>query len=63
MSNRLTGTMEGIISALIFSALFFIIAKIIKAIFKKDIDNNGYYYPAAVIIGFLFPRLLVRLLV
>ena len=63
MSNRLTGTMEGIISALIFSALFFIIAKIRKAIFKKDIDNNSYYYPAAIIIGFLFPRLLVRLLV
>ena len=61
MSNRLSGTMEGIISALIFAGLFFIIAKIIKAIFKKDIDTNNYYYPAAIIIGFLFPKLLVRI--
>ena len=43
LSNKFKHALEGVISGLIFTAIAFIFAKIIKALFKKDIAYKNFY--------------------
>ena len=43
LSNRLKFALEGVVFGLIFTAIAFIFAKIIKALFKKDIAYKNFY--------------------
>ena len=48
LSNRFKFALEGVMFGLIFSAIAFIFAKIIKALFKKDIAYKNFYIHAFV---------------
>ena len=43
LSNRFKFALEGVVFGLIFTAIAFIFAKIIKALFKKDIAYKNFY--------------------
>ena len=43
LSNRFKFVLEGVVFGLIFTAIAFIFAKIIKALFKKDIAYKNFY--------------------
>lgn len=60
--ERFKNVLEGLIVALALTACFFIFAKIIKFIFKKDIGSPNFYY-ASMIIGFLLHRVLITVLI
>ena len=47
--------LEGALVVLIMVVLFWIVARIVKAIFKRKIDSKRYYI-IAVIVGFLLHR-------
>jgi len=51
LTNRFKFAIEGVLFALIFTALAFAFAKIVKLIFKKDIGSEKYY-GYSLIIGF-----------
>jgi hypothetical protein len=58
LGNRLYHAVEGLIFSLIIVALFFIIAQVVKFLFKKNISSSKYY-SAAVILGFLLYFILI----
>ena len=43
LSNKFKFALEGVVFGLIFTAIAFIFAKIIKALFKKDIAYKNFY--------------------
>lgn len=59
---RIQNAFEGLLFAAVFTACAFIFAKIIKAVFKKDIGSSRYY-SIAVIAGFILHRILIAILV
>ena len=61
LSNKFKHALEGVISGLIFTAIAFIFAKIIKALFKKDIAYKNFYGHAFVA-GFLLRGVILILL-
>lgn len=58
MSGRLENAVEGLIMALAMCAIFFVIALIVKLIFKKPI-GTGKYYSVAAILGFVISGVII----
>ena len=61
LSNKFKFALEGVVFGLIFTAIAFIFAKIIKALFKKDIAYKNFYGHAFVA-GFLLRGVILILL-
>lgn len=61
MERRLYHVIEGLVCSLIMLFIFWVFAKIVKLLFKKEI-GSARYYTAAIILGFLLRQVVIVLL-
>jgi|APSaa5957512535_1039671.scaffolds.fasta_scaffold165941_2 hypothetical protein len=61
LGARGKNAIEGVLFALIAVVVFWIVARIVKAIFKRKIDSKRYY-TIAVVVGFLLHRVVIIVL-